>query len=249
MTDVGYMTHSGMIRNNNEDSYLIMEANGVYMVADGVGGNNAGEKASKMAVNIVSDYIGKSNLGKLNSKEEIGLLFKKAIEEANLQIRKEAKVKSEYHGMATTLVIAYILEETLFVINIGDSRAYICRDDEIYQITEDHTYVNSLVKQGAITKEEARNHKESHMITKAIGAEITAEMDFFKVGIVKGDVVLLCTDGLYGEVEDEIMLEAIIKEKNMPILASRLIDIANEAGGKDNVTAVCITVKGGSQNE
>ncbi|MEG0919624.1 MAG: Stp1/IreP family PP2C-type Ser/Thr phosphatase [Anaerovoracaceae bacterium] len=249
MTEVGYKTHSGKIRSNNEDSYLVMRTKGVYMVADGVGGNNGGEKASKMAVDIVSEYISKNNLDQLNKKEEIGWLFKRAIDEANLQIREKAKSNSEYHGMATTLVVAYILGKTLFVINIGDSRAYICRDEEIYQITEDHTYVNSLVKQGAITKEEARDHEENHMITKAVGAEPTADMDFFKIGIEKDDVILLCTDGLYGEIQDDVILKNIIEEKNMTKLANKLIEIANEAGGKDNVTAVCITVKGGNQNE
>ncbi|MEG0156870.1 MAG: SpoIIE family protein phosphatase, partial [Anaerovoracaceae bacterium] len=179
----------------------------------------------------------------------LGEYFKKAIQRANGDILELSKEKKENRGMATTFLMCYLVEDKAYFINVGDSRAYLFRENELFQLTEDHTYVNSLVKLGVITQEEAKDHKKGHVITRALGAEKFINADFYQTNLVEGDVLLLCTDGLYGEVPEEELCKMIIKEKNMSKLAKLLVNEANELGGRDNITVVCLKVAGGNKDE
>ncbi len=145
--------------------------------------------------------------------------------------------------MATTVVICCIRGNYAYICHVGDSRAYICRNRKLIQITEDHTYVNALVKAGVITEEEAMSHDERHKITRAVGAEEYVKADFKQVSIIKGDILLLCTDGLYGELSPDEIVDIISKEgSTMSLATSQLIEAANKSGGADNVTIVCLRI-------
>ena len=144
--------------------------------------------------------------------------------------------------MATTVVIAYIQKDTLYIMNVGDSRGYILHDGELTQITEDHTYVNTLLKAGLITADEAEHHENKNMITRAVGADYTIEGDFFQVGIRPGDIILICTDGLYGEVDREELIRQLEKDSTMTEICSELVDAANRNGGSDNITMVVLKI-------
>ena len=153
-------------------------------------------------------------------------------------IIKLSEAKPQYVGMATTLVFAYIREDEMYVANVGDSRVYLAHGDIIQQITDDHTYVNDLVKMGAITKEEAHMHARKNVITRAIGANANNEPDCFSVPVAKGDRVLLCSDGLYDEVDDESILQVLTRFDDMTICAEDLVGLANENGGNDNIGVI-----------
>ena len=144
--------------------------------------------------------------------------------------------------MATTLVFAYASKGNVYIANIGDSRAYVYRGDKLTQVTEDHTYVNELVQTGTISKKEAENHKEKHKITRAVGAEEDVQADMFKVEVKLGDTLVICTDGLYGEVSEKTMTKILDKGKTMSETCEELVDQANVNGGHDNITVICLKV-------
>ena len=246
MICVGFKSDRGSKRKNHEDSCFVMPKEHVYMVADGVGGNNAGEKASSMAVTIIAEKVKNKPLDKATTDDEICGYLNNYIELANKEIRKYAINHPEHRGMATTLVLCYINENKGYFANAGDSRAYIYRNKKLCQITEDHSYVNELLREGLLTYKEAINHENSNMITKALGAEEEVKADFYQTELLEGDIVLLCTDGLYNELNEEEISEAIdYYESNMLHLAEILINRANKHGSRDNVTAVCLKVEGG----
>jgi len=143
-------------------------------------------------------------------------------------------------GMATTLVMAYINGFEGYISNVGDSRAYLLRDGDLRQLTVDHTYVNELISKGLITEEEAETHKQRNVITKALGAEKFVGPDFYRISLCKDDILMLCTDGLYGELKDEQITEILQSGINMNDACAKLVDEANKAGGRDNITVVCI---------
>ena len=145
--------------------------------------------------------------------------------------------------MATTVVVCCIRGGYAYIAHVGDSRAYICRNGALTQITEDHTYVNALVKAGIITAEEAVSHEQRHMITRALGAEDAVSPDFKQVEIRENDIILLCTDGLFGEVEEPLITEILSSSRHtMSEMASLLVDEANKSGGADNITVICLRI-------
>ncbi|MGI6256843.1 MAG: Stp1/IreP family PP2C-type Ser/Thr phosphatase [Anaerovoracaceae bacterium] len=245
MVFVGFQSDKGKSRSNNEDACFVMPKENIYVVADGVGGNNAGEIASKTAVTRVAEYIKANPIQSVGEGSELKEYLKACVDSVNDSILTLAGQFPENSGMATTLIICYIHEKKAYFVNIGDSRAYIFRKNELFQVTEDHTYVNTLVKLGAITHEEARSHRGEHVITRAMGAEKDIEADYYQTHVQEGDVIVLCTDGLYGEVSEAEMCKMIEKEKDMSILAKSLISAANKAGGSDNITVVCLRLTGG----
>lgn len=242
MLSTGFKTDQGRCRDNNEDSLFVLPNHQMYMVADGVGGNRSGEVASRTAVSYVASYVDSHPLSQIQNEDQLKLYFLDCITKANEEICRMSEEESENSGMATTLVIAYVKDDTGYVVNIGDSRAYLIRDGEILQITRDHTYVNELLMQGSITLEEARRHPERNMITRAVGGEKTVRPDFFRFDVEPGDVVLLCTDGLFGELEDEVICAMAQGEASMHQLAARLVEQANIHGGKDNISVICIRI-------
>jgi len=200
MIEIGFKSDKGLKRKNNEDAFFVIPEENIFMVADGVGGNNAGEIASRTTVSKIVEYIRNNPVKKVKSKAEVRDYFHKCIEKVNKSIFNLSARQPENTGMATTVAIVYITGDIAHIVNIGDSRAYFFRNGVLRQITEDHTYVNELVKEGAITKEEARFHEKKNVITKAIGGEESASPDFFCTGLAEGDVIVLCTDGLHGEI-------------------------------------------------
>lgn len=247
--DVGYRTDKGVRRANNEDACLVMQKSNVFVVADGVGGGNSGEVASRTAVNEVAEYILINPLYELREKEDIRDYFLRCIKDVNHKVFDSSQKEEANHGMATTMVAAYVFRNDLYILNVGDSRAYVYRNKILTQITDDHTYVNTLLKQGIITEKEAENHEQRHMITRAVGAETTIDVDFFKVKLKAGDIILMCTDGLYGEIEKANMEALISKHSSMQELCDDFVEKANANGGRDNITVVCIKIMEEDINE
>ena len=157
---------------------------------------------------------------------------------------KLAKATPERKGMACTLLLAYVSQKDAYFVNVGDSRGYIYRAGSLFKITEDHSYVNKLVSMGVLTRDQAEAQVDNHVITRAIGAYPSISADYYRTGVIPGDVLILCTDGLYNELSEETIAEFIKQDPPMQQLAETLISAANEAGGRDNITAVCIKMTG-----
>lgn len=240
--EVGFKTDKGLRRSNNEDAFFVMKKDRVFIVADGVGGNNSGEIASSTAVNEIAKYVENHSMEELTEAETLKTYFDDCMKGANFRVLELSQRFEENRGMATTVVAAYILKDKLYIVNVGDSRAYILRDGELMQITEDHTYVNTLLKAGLITEAEAEFHENKNMITRAVGADYTIDADFFEVPIEAEDIILICTDGLYGEVGTEELIEVLMKEETMTDICSELVDAANRNGGSDNITMVVLKI-------
>ena len=240
MIEANFASDKGITRRNNEDACLVMPQDRLYVVADGVGGNNSGEVASRAAVTCVADYVRRHDLSKIEDETELAASFEDCISEVNASILSIAREFPDSRGMATTLVICYINDNKAYFVNIGDSRAYLKRGSSIFQVTEDHSYVNTLLKLGVITPDEAKVHERGNVITRAVGAEENVRPDFYQIDLDEGDVILLCTDGLYNEVTEDEMCELIDTGHDMKTLALDLVEQANSAGGKDNITVVCL---------
>ena len=242
MAQIGFKSNKGVVRKNNEDACFVIPGSNVYIVADGVGGNNSGEVASRTAVENIAGFVNDNDIRSNTTPDEIFGFMTEAIACANTAIYTMGADQSRYKGMATTVVMAYLYHGDGYIVNLGDSRAYVFRDNEIRRITKDHTYVNELIDKGVITEDEAEVHKQKNVITRALGAEPDAEPDFYKVPLNSGDILLLCTDGLYGEVGEEKILETLRAEMNMNDTCSELVDRAIESGGRDNITVICVRI-------
>lgn len=232
------LTDVGKNRVTNQDYvYCKSDALGnlpnVFIVADGMGGHKAGDVASATAVNAVLDTIEKS------SKTDIISIMEEAVRVANTSLYEIARSNEELAGMGTTLVIATVTDNTIFVANIGDSRLYLI-DDGIHQITRDHSYVEEMVSIGEIDKSEARTHSKKNIITRAIGVEEETHADFFEVQFKKGDKLLMCSDGLTNMVEDNDILSTVYGNNDIESTVHKLIDLANDSGGKDNIAVLIV---------
>ena len=236
--DVGFKTDKGKMRSNNEDAFFVMKHDGILIIADGVGGTRSGEIASHTAVNEVAQYFEDKPL---KETDEMGICTEllTAVKRANFRVYDTAQRYITNRGMATTMVIACVRGNDVYICNVGDSRAYVFDGVELTQISEDHTYVNELVKAGVISRAEARNHTDKNMITKAIGAEQNVDPDFFHTTISEGDALLLCTDGLYGEVTDTEIEAIFLEGDDLSEVCELLVQRANENGGHDNITVIC----------
>ncbi len=240
--EVGFKSDKGRWRTNNEDACFVLLPDKVYVVADGVGGGNAGEIASRTAVSQIANYIVDNPISKMVEPYEIVDYFRTCVEKASKNIYVMSQKYEQNHGMATTVVIVYANKGKAYITNVGDSRAYLLRQGELIQLTEDHTYVNTLVKAGVISKEEAKLDERKHVITRALGAEPEVEPDFFQVDIAKDDIIIICTDGLYDEVGDEEMIQVLQKNQSMSEACKALVATANENGGHDNITIIGLRV-------
>lgn len=242
MAQVGFKTDKGKKRDRNEDSLFVMPQEDIYIVADGVGGQNSGELASSMAVKIIAEYIKARPLHDVNDEKQLKTYFLDCMGNANKEIYHAARFSEENAGMATTAVLLYLSAGQAYIINVGDSRAYIFRDGQISQITEDHTFVNELVKGGSITKAQAEIHPQKNMITRALGGEDKILPDFYRLETKKKDIFILCTDGLYGEVSAEEMCGMAAETSSMSTLSNKLVQCANKNGGNDNITVICVKI-------
>ena len=239
---IGYLTDRGRRRPTNEDAIKIIPEKNICMLADGVGGNKSGEVASQSALDALEKFLTHNPPEWLEGRDEIFRYFRAAVAYVSQYIIKMSEVNPQYSGMATTLCFVYVVNGMLYICNIGDSRVYLIHEGRIHQITEDHTYVNDLVKMGAITKEEATTHARKNVITRAIGSNANNEPDCFCVPIVEGDRVLLCSDGLYDEMDDMSILSRMTRFNDMMICAEDLVSMANDNGGNDNISVICINM-------
>lgn len=243
MHQVASSTDKGRHRAINEDSILCLRTENFYMVADGVGGHNSGELASKLATELIEAYIKTHPIISITDESALKNYFLNSLLEVNASILEQAHRIPENLGMATTVVLAYIAFGKAYVVNIGDSRAYLIRDGNMLQITEDHSYVNTLLKQGIITQEEAVNHPKRNLITKALGSEEKVEPDFYMFKIYEGDRILLCSDGLYNEIEEKEMSTLAQQAVSIEVMVQELVRRANEYGGRDNISVICIEIQ------
>ena len=193
---VGYLTDMGMKRPKNEDAVKVLRDSNFFMLADGVGGNKSGEIASTAVLDFMADYVYNNPIELVEGSEAIFVYFENAVNFVNESILQLSSTRPEYAGMATTLVFAYVDHKILYVGNVGDSRVYFLHKDEFHQITDDHTYVNDIVKMGAITRRVADNHYKKNVITRAIGANAYNNPDCFNIYMEPDDRVLLCSDGV-----------------------------------------------------
>ena len=232
------LTDIGSRRKFNQDYSLesdkpVGHLDNLYIICDGLGGRNAGEYASLTAAETFFDIAEGSD-----SRMPLSI-FKEACTKVNARIYKEGQ-SQKFAGMATTIVAATVRDDTVYVVNVGDSRAYII-GEEVTQITWDHSYVGELVRSGKITRDEARFHEKNNVITKAIGAESVVEPDYFQARLDEGEVILLCTDGLYNMVDEQTIQEVVLSRGSLKSRVKKLIDLANKAGGRDNIGVVLIS--------
>ena len=206
----------------------------LFIVADGMGGHNAGDYASRLTVETVVERSSRSQ-----ETNPIQIL-EEAIQSANTLVRKRANEAPELKGMGTTIVAAVIDGRELCAANVGDSRLYVAGSGKIRQITKDHSWVEEMVQRGGIGKEEARNHPDKNIITRAVGAEETVKIDFFQVPLQEGDIVLMCTDGLTNMLEDEEIRMILDGARDIVEKTQGLVEAANERGGRDNISVVLI---------
>ena len=242
MAQIGFKSNAGVIRDHNEDACFVIPSCDIYVVADGVGGNNGGEIASRTAVRGVAEYVDANPIDDCEDADEICNYFIRCLELVNQEIYQAGRKHKENKGMATTVVIAYIRGDTAYVVNVGESRAYLFRNGSLSQITEDHTYVNELLKSGVITIEEAENHSQKNVITRAVGAEPSVRADFFQTALEKDDILMLCSDGLYGEVDEQKLIEILGGRNTMSVTCTHLVDEAIRCGGRDNITVICLKI-------
>ncbi len=235
-------THIGKIRNKNEDSLFADEkSNRIFIVADGMGGHNAGEIASKLAIEKVSEML-KDNLDNLSKVDEFDIenLIQEAIKEANTDIYKKSLSSNSLDGMGTTITLALFVDNKVYFGHIGDSRAYLLRKDELTQLTEDHTLVCELLKNGTITEVEAKTHPKRNVITKALGTEESPLPDTISYNIKEEDIIILCTDGLTNIVDNYEIKKCFKNESDIQKACDYLVNQANDRGGFDNITLIAI---------
>lgn len=242
---LGAKTDLGRIRENNEDKFdfyepedpAVLATKGAFFgLADGMGGHSAGQIACEMALKVVirSYYA--------NQSSDTHASLRRAVEEANSLIYDTAQMITERNGMGTTLTAAIVREDMLTVVQVGDSRAYLVRDGEIQQITEDHSWVAEQVRNGSMTLEEAQASPFRNIITRSIGTSSSVEADVTTHPILEGDLVIMCSDGLSGHLDISEIRNAVL-EHSPSIAATRLIEDANERGGRDNITVVILSIR------
>jgi serine/threonine protein phosphatase PrpC len=232
----GVTTHVGQVRDGNEDNYVSID--GLYFVADGMGGHSAGEVASEIAVRILQEVYTDPKV-RVSSP---GLLAD-AISTANTAIFMEAMHDSSKAGMGTTLTglaVTNAPDNQIVVANVGDSRTYLWRHGELRQVTKDHSHVQTLVDRGAITRAEARVHFQRNIVLRAMGIESWVDIDTFPMTVEDGDRYIMCSDGLVDEADDDEIEAEIRLSVSVQDLADRLVDLANRNGGRDNITVVVV---------
>lgn len=232
------ITDVGMKRKGNQDYVYTCETSvgnlpNLFLVADGMGGHNAGDYASRCAVETICEVIRK------DIEKDPRLIMKKAIETANETIYARSGEDKDLEGMGTTIVAASCLGQYVQIANVGDSRLYII-GDTIRQITQDHSWVEEMVRMGAMEKEDARTHVKKNIITRALGAGNGIEIDFFSVEIKENEMILMCSDGLTNMLEDEEIRMIVKGQRDIVEVAEALVREANKRGGTDNISVVLI---------
>lgn len=229
------LSDPGCVRTNNEDYFRLAPQLGLYLVADGMGGAQAGEQASKLAGDTVVDFVWKSG-------QTTGDVLLNAIAEANRRVLETAESDPTLHGMGTTLTAAFRVGEELLFANVGDSRAYLFEDNELHIITEDQTWVNEVGRRLGINEEALKVHPMRHVLTMAIGVGETIRVHSYAVPLHDGAQFLLCSDGLHGVVDSQAIIETLSGSGTLDEKCRTLVEAAKRAGGPDNITAVLLAV-------
>lgn len=245
MIEIVTATHSGMVRSHNEDSIAADAASGLAVLADGMGGYNAGEVASGIAVAMISAELKKAltaHDGELDAATAERLVGEHAVR-ANNAIYQASQSQPQYAGMGTTLVVALWHDNSLVVGHIGDSRLYRMRASKLEQVTRDHSLLQEQIDSGLITKEQARHSQNKNLVTRAVGIDPEVEAEVHSYPVQVGDIYLLCSDGLNDMVTDEDMeLTLSSLQANLPLAAAQLVQQANDNGGRDNVSVILVRV-------
>ena len=232
----------GKVRDMNQDCFYVSDLNKdeikLYIVADGMGGYKGGEIASSLAVKSVKNFVFNNFKKSRKDRESILQLLKAAIEYANMIVYEKSKEDPELQDMGTTLDACLIYNNKVFIGHVGDSRVYRIRKNFMRKLTSDHSYVEKLVKEGTITKEEAYNHPKKNMLMKALGCNSLVQPDLICKGFLKDDILLMCSDGLTNMLRDNEIYNILLKNPDKPVEA--LIRNANNLGGHDNITVVIV---------
>lgn len=240
------MSDIGKCRKNNEDAYYIAvgeeAADNLFLIADGMGGCNAGEVASGSALEAFLAYY-EQEKAKDTAAEPLDLLTG-SVAAANQAVYTKSNSAKEFAEMGTTIVAAAVREKKLYIAYVGDSRAYLFREKELLPLTTDHSYVMELVRLGTITKEEAAEHPKRNIITRAVGIKETVETDTIIQPLREGDMLLLCTDGLSGMLKDAEIAKVLGRKVSLEKKASLLIEKANQQGGYDNISLILVDIGG-----
>jgi serine/threonine protein phosphatase PrpC len=234
MLEASSLSDKGCVRSNNEDYCLIQPDLGLYVLADGMGGAKAGERASRIAVDTVAEMVS-------TAPHRDSQVLLQAVEEANRRVLDAARKNPSLEGMGTTLVAALDLEDGLSIASVGDSRAYLLDESGLRVLTDDQTWVNEVGRPLGLDEESLRNHPMRHVLTMAIGASAPLTVNYYSVPLQAGNLVLICSDGLHG-VLDSAELERILRSGRNGVSLDescrKLVDAAKAAGGPDNVTVV-----------
>jgi len=251
--EIASQTNSGIVRSHNEDSVGCEPACGLVVLADGMGGYNAGEVASGIAVSVVTAEISKAlqsastiDTDEFSGEELAVVLLRDSIQKANLSIFHAAHSKQQYAGMGTTIVAALFYDNRVAVAHVGDSRMYRLRGGMLEAVTRDHSLLQEQIDGGVLTVADARLSKNKNLVTRAVGidAKVASEIHVHQAQI--GDVYLLCSDGLNDMVEDEDIRSVLYAmQGNLPLAAEQLVQMANDNGGRDNVSVILVRVKVG----
>ena len=241
-----HIVDAGRARSNNEDSVEVDEVNALAVLADGMGGYNAGEVASTMATSFIKTELGRwlhEAMGHATDTE-IRRAMDICVDNANRAIFNAANSNPQYAGMGTTLVVGVFRETRLLLGHVGDSRCYRLRGGRLVQITHDHSLLQEQIDSGLITAEQAAFSANKNLVTRAVGVEDTVLLETHLHDVLPGDLYLLCSDGLSDMVDDEAICQLLQSCELLPEAATALIDAANEAGGKDNISVVLVRVRG-----
>lgn len=242
---------TGLKRPHNEDCFVADPPLGLYVVCDGMGGGNAGEIASALAVDAIQ-----AHLAEAARQEDLPLIgpcdatvsaqanrLASAVRVANTVVHRESWSRSDYAGMGTTVVAALLYEDVLAIAHVGDSRLYLIRNGAIHALTTDHSWVAEQILKGLLTEEEASRSPRRHIVTKALGVESAVDVELTETPVKHGDMLLLCSDGLTRAVLPNDILHLLSGSEDLLTMADRLIVMANEAGGDDNTTVVLVTLR------
>lgn len=240
--NIGVKTDRGKIRDNNQDAYYLPLAfdKPLFIIADGMGGHKAGEIASNLAIDLISESFRENFKKGIEGEDPVKANIHKSINIANKSIYEKSKKEKAYAGMGTTVTLAYIDEDYIYIGHVGDSRAYVIENASLRQVTEDHSLVEELIKNGSISKEEAKQHPQRNIITRAVGTAPDIEIDIFLLARDKVDILLLCTDGLTSMVEDNDIGKILVEESNIEKACQDLVELSNKKGGYDNITVLAI---------
>lgn len=240
--EIGVKSDIGEVRDRNQDSYFISssETYFLFVIADGMGGHKAGEIASNMAIEVMKMNLEEELKKAISNDEDIKNKIEDSIRIANQKIYKKSLEDEKFSGMGTTTTLAYEKDGKIYIGHVGDSRAYILRKNVLEQLTKDHSLVEELLRNGSISKEEAKNHPQRNIITRAVGTSDDIEVDLIIKERYEDDILLLCSDGLSNMISDDQIKEVLLNSSSMNEACEDLVSLSKGKGGFDNITVLAI---------